>query len=986
MAQLPGPLADLDLGEPSLGYLRTGAQYPFIAPDDGEEKLASIWFVVCRSRCWLVAATRTDQWSVGDADVSLEKGWTWDAVRVGEWTVPLRSGTRSSAEKLMKQWRMSTGGGRPVEPPTSQVVPEGWTGRARAASGAYNLPGWLAETTPAPPDARWLYAYETDREIPLLNTDGSIDRVPIWFAISDRSTTLVAHRGSASPAHPNWLRPVDPPVEHRERTAARDQLVAAGWTLPGALVDRKTGLAAALANAAHEAAHADARWGVAVEQAIDAGEPSRALELLREAFVLGRHTTCWLSVGAFALEAGEAESAVGAALCALEEQPDLDLEPAAVAWARRRPAVRDVEPSAVKTALTGVFEECRTRSDGRPWSVPDGIPWPPDGPIEAMAIAAIVLDQDRTIDALTLWKDHGAPPRVQQAIAATTVNEDDPSAAASEWWAAAERWRPLDPEASLDAAERALTAAPERSRAALHYRIAAWRWTDAEDPPTDAIEAHWAAALPEAPPDGLDQATDAWRALAEQAAAAEAFETAVHAWRQVRDLDSTERAALFSEATVLETRLDRPDQAIEALRLLAERTEEAVEPEPARWFVWTELARLLDGPEATSALKEAVRGDFLVPAAWVRALEIAEQHRTAGTAEIDDATVRWWRHVHRQLAGPEAASAVPGESSGPRAPERDLAGEALDGLHPGGVGWLERARHSLDTTDPPPITELTRGLERVQPAAWPRLYAALSNLSEALKIPPPDVFVFRGTGAWGLSAWPTEPPIILVGHDHLVELPETDPADVPAPDAPSGDSGDSGAYTPPLAMTRDALSFALAVELVHLAARHPLLSFDGGLVGTSRSVYNAFGRYAGTAETVVDLVTLLPGIDQISKVQTVIKLSRRVFTARSVVDKTTDLATRASSFGLWKSTDDDTPTIARSYVGPALQFRIQADRAALLLTGDLHAAIEAILRGQPDTAVRFGAFERDGLVAALDGLDEDTTLRIASLVEFAATL
>lgn len=65
---------------------------------------------------------------------------------------------------------------------------------------------------------------------------------------------------------------------------------------------------------------------------------------------------------------------------------------------------------------------------------------------------------------------------------------------------------------------------------------------------------------------------------------------------------------------------------------------------------------------------------------------------------------------------------------------------------------------------------------------------------------------------------------------------------------------------------------------------------------------------------------------------------------------------------------------------------MQADRAALLLTGDLHAAIEAILRGQPTTAGRFEAFERDGLLSVLPELDDDTTLRIASLLEFAAPL
>ncbi|MEZ4317537.1 MAG: hypothetical protein R3F61_08530 [Myxococcota bacterium] len=919
--KLPGPLAALDLGEPPLGHLRTAGQVPFVS-DTGEEKLASIWFVVCRTRCWLVAATLEDQWSVGDTDVALDRGWTWDAIRVGAWSTPLRNGTRGQADGLLKQWRLCEKGGTAVPAP----YPDLPITRAPAAAGAHNVPDWLPPTVSAAPEARWLFAFETGREVPHLARNGQLERTNVWLAVSDAAVVLVA-QGPVDPL----LRTIEPPIELRRRTTARDLVVAGGWELPGALVDRMSPLAVDLANASPGAA----RWSVAVRQALDLGEPERAIGLLREAFVHDRHTASWGWVGLLALERASTAS-TGAVLQLLAEQPDLDLRELALGWAHRRSDLRSVATD----LPAGLLAECTVPP------VPEGLPWPPEGPFEVVGTAALLAG--RTADGLALMAERGDTPRVHQAMAAMAAAAGEAEAWAG-WWDTAKRWRPVDPVRSLEAIDRAIRLAPDP--APLHYRAAAWRHLDGQD-----ATPHWTAALPAAPPDDLEQSTDAWRALATFAEGAGVPEVAVLAHRRVRTLDATDRVALQAEARLLERELDRPDEAVDALRLLAERTDAVVEPEPTRWFVWTEIGRLLavlderegrtEHPEVRASLREAVRGDFLVPEAVDRALEI-------GDGRVPDAQLGWWRHLRSALTGGSEGTA--------RVPARSLAGDALDALHPGGLGWLERARQNLDTSEPPPIKELTRGLEKVVPARWPRVSAAISSLAEALSIDPPDTYLFRGEGAWGLSAWPTAPPLVLVGADHL----DTDDAH-------------------PLGMRREALAFALAVEMVHLAAGHPLLAFDGGLVGTSRSVYQAFGKYAGAAETVVDVVTLLPGVDQLAKIQTVIKLSKRVFTARAMVDKTTGFAETGMSWLGW--TGEQETQVGRRFQGAAIQFRVQADRAALLLTGDLHAAVEAILRGQPTTAGKLTKVREQGLVAVLPELDQDTGMRIAALLEFAATL
>lgn len=899
MQQLPAPLDRLDLGE-ILGFLRTAGQVP-VAGDDGREQLVSLWLVVCRDRCWLVGASREGAWTTASTDVRLDRGWTWDAVRVGSWGAPLRPGTRGQADGLLAKWRLAEKSGDPVDPPMPAHGPE----RARIAAGA-DVPPWIAERVPADPDARWLFAMDTREVRHFPGADGQPERAPLWLAATDRHVTLVA----AGP----WVLevPIDTPAA-----------LTAAW--PGA------GEAVAWVRARGPDA-----WDLALRHALDARAWDAAARLASEAWVLGRHTASWSRIGLLALGSGSTEAAVGAVLRQLEGSPADDvLAVGANDWSTR---IRRLERAAPRLP-DGPLSDCPVPPR------PDGFPWPPDGPTEVHAFAGLLAGPPWVEPALALLAQHAEPARVAVARAAERSGRGAPDAGQA-WWDAAVALHPADPAAARAAADRAIARIPEGpsegpSRADVRYRASVW-----------AVEANadpgplWDAALPAVPPSDLGLPPEAWRRLATRAQDAGARDAAAAAWRAVHTALPDERQALVEEARQLEA-LGRLEHALGALETLPARTDRALEPDPPAWWVHGEIARVATAlgrtDRADEALRQAVAGEFLQRDALQRALELGE-----GVVDAD--RLAWWRHLGATLSGGDA----PG-----RAPAPSLDRPVLDGLHPGGEGWLGRVQRSLDVREPPPIRDLTRGLERIDGDRWAAISQPLGELSDALGMPVPAAYLFRGDGAFGLSAWPTAPPLVLVGHEHV---------------DPDGR----------LALSPPALRFALAVELVHLAAGHPLLGYESGIVGTSRSVYAAFGRYAGTAETVVDLVTLVPGVDQLAKIQTVIKLSKRVFTARSAVDKVGTLAESGRSWIGW--TTEGSEAVGRRFEGAAIQFRLQADRAALLLTGDLRAAVDAILRTSPTTAEHADRARQDGVIAVLDQVDEDTRMRLAGLLAFAASL
>lgn len=940
---LPDPLLPDSLqamlaqrGEELLGALRTAGQRAFVGPD-GSEHTAPLWLALTDAHAWLLAAAAEQTWgaAVGRADaVVLERGWTWDAVSIGDWSTPLRAGTRGRAAALIRGWVSQDPSGPGVAPPALDAP----AGRALAAEGAWELPDWWCTEVPCDPDARWLLAVQTASTWPANDAAGSFKRVPLWIGVSDLGAVLAAKGPDGG-----FARALVGPVLHEARSG-RDRLEADGWSLRGGVLADVTARSLAELSACPPG---PPRWGLAAQRAVAEGAGLRALDLVEEGAMRGADAAALEVLGQLMLALDDGRTAARAALGALELD-DADPSGRAEAWRRRSAAVRR---AARRSKLDRGWAHVRTEGvrEGLPeCPPPPGLPWPPNEPGEVWAAALGAAG--RLDEAAALWGAEEGP-RALRGVAA--LREAAGAEDAGSAWAAAAR--ALRDEGDHSAARTLAARAVGLGAGALdRWQAAAWAWSDG-DP--EAARALWTEALA-VDPEGEHAAAPTLsargtRGLARHAEERGAHRVAADAYGRVRALEPKDVESWQAQARVLAGPLGDPSGAAGVIEALIDSMQPGADEEPT-WVRWREAARLHaeagHAEPARAALRRAVAADFLHPEPFAEAC-------AATDVPLSRAERRWLGHVHRLLAG-----AGPGPEEAPLPRSAHLGQATLDALHPGGVGWLEQLRHQVSGAELPARSALVRGLGPLDGAVWPEARAVLEHAAEVLGVPVPDAYVFRGEGAWGCSAWPAEPSVLLVGARHLQEGPR---------------------HLEPLG-----LGFLLAVELAHLACGHPILAFDANLIGTSRSVYQTLGKYAGAAETVVDLVTLVPGVDQLAKLQTIFELSRRVFTTRSVIDKAGGVA--APVFDWFGVGGADTPaSIGREGLhGAALQLRLQADRAALLLTGDLRSAVDAILRSSSHSLALADRVAHVGLaqvLAGAGGAEPDEALRITALVQFAAT-
>ena len=926
-------------GEVLQGSLLTSGRHAFVDPH-GQTHLAPIWCLMTDRRAWLGAAHASQTWAIAvgrPEDAEVQRGWTWDAVRVGTHSAPLRRGTRAAAEKLIETWRPDAEG----ETWSTPIPPEE-TERTTAAKGATGLPEWWVAKVPGSPDERWLFACETCSTQPFNNPDGTIAYAPIWVGVSDRRAVLAAQH----PEHAPWSSLIREALHHEPRTT-RDRLVADGRELEGAvLADPKMARVTALTHAPA----GSPRWAEAIHQSILADQIKDAIRLIDQAFGADLADRSWTHIAQLLHAVERTDLAVASAARALHADPSVDTADPIRSWtaalSKLRKALRreKVDEAWLRGQLKERLEALTVAEP------PPGAPWPPRHPSEVWAAA---LDQvDRAPEAVAVWVDMDRSPRQLQGLAAALERAALPKAA-SLWAEAALAHREAgDDEDASRALERAI--ALDGAELAPYWTRATWAWQDG-DPET--ARSHWERAL-DLDPTGNSRnhrALDALglHALAEHAGELGHWTAAASAWRSALAREPDDEHGWTTVASILERELEKPEDAIEIMRAHARHVDDDVitDPQRPRWSIHVDLARVLastgDMSAALTALREALRGDFLTPAAFEAAL-------ACPALEAPEAATAWWRHLHRLHAGEGHADGNPLE------PQQHFTDEALDALHLGGSGWLHRVRQSLDAPTPPSSTTLSRGLQTLA-EDHPEAHALVERVSEALELTPPATYLFRGEGAWGVSGWPTEPPVLLVGAQHLRDGPRK--------------------------LSEASLCFLIAVELAHLRCEHPVLSFDADIIGTSKSAYGVFGRYAGAAESVVDLVTLVPGVDQIAKLQKIIVISRRVFMTRSVIDKASSLA--APVLGWMGGEEESASSIGREgLAGAALQLRLQADRVALLVCGDARAGVDAILRSSSQSLELADRVQREGLHAILTdpetSLSPDEAIRLTSLLEFAA--
>jgi len=906
----------------------------------GVERSAPLWLAATQARIWLCAwdEVRERAWAVAVSSpdqVGLDPGWQRDEVHLGPWRARLRRGSRKEVAALLERWRKRRPDGDPF--PLKVALP---AAPAPLAPGAPDLPADVPAalaTVPSGVEETWLAAVPTDATWPVHPFAGPTT-THLILACSDRRNLLLA-------PHPDGAPATTVPVPHGALP-----LDGKAWTLgslslrpraPSALCDLVDILLAVVEPAE--------RWGLTLRQALIEGHPRRALDLLARAHTLERAQACWPHLAQLCLALQEGPLATAAAWRALLADPELDVDAVATLHRREgaamRKAVRHERLSwtDVRRVAGGVFDDLAAVPDP-----PEALPWPPRGPLEAWATALAM--HGRFEPGRVLWSRTrtGARRATGMAALAEAAERED---AAALWREAAIRTR----DEGGDGYAGLARAVALDEQALDRWRWGAWAWRDGQ---VDEAKEQWRRAQ------DLDDGGGVFAHAVDAAGLACLRDLALHTERRALAARVQERI-VTQEPSSLQARQElarileadgRPGEAAHVLEAAA-RAVDAQDVdlgEQARWPLWVRAAELHERggrpDQATDCLREALAGDFLDLEAWVSALD--------APVTVSPELRAWWEHIHRVLAG---QGAPPGRTLDPPA---SIADASLDALHPGGQGWLAALRHRLDATEPPSFAQLTRGLDRLREAEFVQAARTVEGLSDVLALQdPPTGHVFRGVGAWGISAWPGRPPALLLGVQHLRPGERhLEPA---------------------------ALRFALAAELVHLRCDHPVLTFDASWLGTSRSVYDQVNRWTGTAETVFDLVTLLPGLDQARKVQTLVKLARTAFRARGAVDKAVNLADPLSRwFGL--ATNEEARGLSREGLsGAALQFRIQAERAALLLTGNLAAAVDALLVLSTSSASQVERVRSEGLASILrdpdSGLAGDELLRLSALVEFATS-
>jgi tetratricopeptide (TPR) repeat protein len=916
-------------GEELIGMVLTTGQHAFVHETETAE--APVWWVVTTRRCWFISVDEQATWFVADGDpelIRIKSSWTETRVWIGPWNMPLRSGTRRPAKQLLKRWEKLAAGASPLPKEAGQVL----LLVGSAAEGAHGLPSWWASRIAGRPDERWLLGINSGLYHPFNAHDGTILHVPITIGISDQRTALAAR----SPWGELWSEELPEPLRLTKPLVGKLKVMVNQrrfYAARGSLERLKQ-------VALFQGEPPERRWAVAANRALIKGVPLRATSLWSEAIRLKLAGAIWYDLAGTAMAYGKHELAATILFRAVGPTTTSPFG----AWSKRLKPIRvslknsKVTWEQVQRTLHPTMERFQVPEP------PEGLPFPPANPTETWAYALCCSQRWR--EAQAMWASLPDSAHARQGIAACL--RADPATDGNEAWReAALAWRR---EGQQEEAYAALERVAALDGQALdRWLRAQWAWEDGHK----AVAHQWWTKALAADSTGQSRkrgelSSAALHALAAHAIRIELPQAALHALHELVEQDASDVLAYYKQAQIAE-RVEEDIEKAAQLLLQATTHEEVLSrsEEPLRWQVWSQLGRhqahMGQQEQALSSMAEAISGDFLQPKAYEAALGCDD-------LELPPALATWWRQLLALLTD---GALIEDPLHFP--PER-LNAEELAKLHPGGTSWLEQFSSSLQDSQLPQRNQLVRGLEATNPGEP----AALQVLSEALHIPCPEAYWFRGEGAFGCSSWPLSPPLVLIGHQHAEEGPR--------------------------AFSAAQWRFALGAELAHLKCEHPVLTTDENLVDSGKSAFRAFGKYAGTASNIVDIITLIPGVDQVAKLQKLIRMSRALAATHSTLDKAGEAAIPAlTALGLLKDPSSHSTAGREGWAGAALQNRIHADRVGLLLCGDPVAAIWAILKSSSSSLHHLDSLGEQGILHLLSReLPPDEVIRIGALFEYCA--
>lgn len=296
----------------------------------------------------------------------------------------------------------------------------------------------------------------------------------------------------------------------------------------------------------------------------------------------------------------------------------------------------------------------------------------------------------------------------------------------------------------------------------------------------------------------------------------------------------------------------------------------------------------------------------------------------------------------------------------PAQPEAALPPVLIDGTlsHPlaRGQGSLVVGVQKLIALAPEPDQlALSDYCEALSPSEQPAASRALAAARLAFSLPTLHGYVSRGKKAIGLRGYEGDAPYILLGKAHL------DPAS-------------------PYSMTEPELFFAFGAEALHLKL--------GQTRVTSNDVWaGAFAHTKGGVELLLGLLPLVKGIPLGAGVTKVLERIPEPALRRGLE------ALVRFERGTRRAPVPGAPENALSLVNENLLtahrlMQMSADRAGLVLCGDLRASLRGLLLVRPDYRSLLEAMEHSDLVQVLvfdegrEAMRADLIVRVAALLDF----
>lgn len=364
-------------------------------------------------------------------------------------------------------------------------------------------------------------------------------------------------------------------------------------------------------------------------------------------------------------------------------------------------------------------------------------------------------------------------------------------------------------------------------------------------------------------------------------------------------------------------------------------------------------ARGAPGVEDAATVAELARLSPLVPARVQALVDVGEGHAREAARQV--------------LAVLEPGGLAPLDDSADDSPD--------DEVHPLGKKLLfERLQHPA-AREGHPLGRLQGFLGSVKAPDHSALQAycerlsrdgvaqrALSDASVAFGVPGIAGYVSRGDKAIGVRAYEGSTPFLLVGGRHL---------------EPGSD----------FAMHPWELRFAVAAEVAHLRFRHTRVTKSEVWAGAFEK-----GRFG--FDVLLGVLPALKGVEVIDKVWEIIEKYKkgplgRVMRGVDVAEKTVNKVRGKRARPEGRPREQLVAAPNEKLVAAHRVMQLTADRAGLLLAGDLGAAVRSMFLASHSYRAELPVTERHGLVTTLSRRDDegqivfqDLAVRIGALIAF----